>query len=117
LERGWLRKAAPQLEPAETAIDLTCSLGYAVTDVRHILLIRLDRDHGGGIADFPKGKKPTFTLASIRLASRTDHDAKRPLISPSSGRMGLTGRFTEMAAKAGSASRALEHWVIATRTS
>lgn len=42
------------------------ALGYAVEDVRHIVLTHLDLDHAGGIADFPKAKVHV---------SGTEHDA------------------------------------------
>jgi glyoxylase-like metal-dependent hydrolase (beta-lactamase superfamily II) len=32
------------------------ALGYSQSDVRHLLLTYLDRDHAGGIPDFPNAK-------------------------------------------------------------
>jgi len=56
LGRRWVRQTTPRLDPAETALRQVTALGYAADDVRHILLTHLDRDHAGGIADFPKAK-------------------------------------------------------------
>jgi glyoxylase-like metal-dependent hydrolase (beta-lactamase superfamily II) len=56
LQRAWLRKAAPQLELAETAIAQIKAKGFQSDDVQHVLLTHLDRDHAGGIADFPKAR-------------------------------------------------------------
>lgn len=56
LGRKWLRQTAPRLDPAETAIQQVKALGFSPDDVRHVLLTHLDRDHAGGIPDFPKAK-------------------------------------------------------------
>ena len=56
LGRKWVRQTAPRLDPAETAVQQVRALGYSQTDVRHLLLTHLDRDHAGGIPDFPKAK-------------------------------------------------------------
>jgi glyoxylase-like metal-dependent hydrolase (beta-lactamase superfamily II) len=56
LGRRWVRQTAPRLDPAETAVQQVKALGYSPADVRHILLTHLDRDHAGGIADFPNAK-------------------------------------------------------------
>jgi glyoxylase-like metal-dependent hydrolase (beta-lactamase superfamily II) len=53
LERPWLRNTRPQLNPAETAIEQVRALGFSPKDVRHLLLTHLDRDHAGGVNDFP----------------------------------------------------------------
>src|SRR5258708_16946909 len=56
LGRRWLRQTAPRLDPAETAVQKVKSSGYSPGDVRHLLLTHLDRDHAGGIPDFPKAQ-------------------------------------------------------------
>lgn len=56
LGRRWLRNTAPRLDPAETASEQVRALGFAPADVRHVILTHLDRDHAGGVADFPKAK-------------------------------------------------------------
>jgi glyoxylase-like metal-dependent hydrolase (beta-lactamase superfamily II) len=50
----WLRRNAPRLDPAETALAQVKALGYSPRDVRHILLTHLDVDHAGGVPDFPE---------------------------------------------------------------
>ncbi|HLZ05569.1 MAG TPA: MBL fold metallo-hydrolase [Bradyrhizobium sp.] len=56
LGRRWVRQAAPRLDRGETAVAQVKSLGYSPDDVRHILLTHLDRDHAGGVPDFPRAK-------------------------------------------------------------
>jgi glyoxylase-like metal-dependent hydrolase (beta-lactamase superfamily II) len=56
LGRGWLRNVSPRLVRSETALAHVEALGFSASDVRHILLTHLDRDHAGGIADFPDAK-------------------------------------------------------------
>lgn len=41
------------LRDEDTAIRQVEGLGYRATDVRHIVVTHLDRDHAGGLADFP----------------------------------------------------------------
>jgi glyoxylase-like metal-dependent hydrolase (beta-lactamase superfamily II) len=56
LGRRWLRQCKPRLDPEETAVRQMRALGHSADDVRHILLTHLDRDHAGGIGDFPKAR-------------------------------------------------------------
>jgi glyoxylase-like metal-dependent hydrolase (beta-lactamase superfamily II) len=56
LGRRWVRQTAPRLDPSETALRQIKALGYSPGDVRHLLLTHLDRDHAGGISDFPGAK-------------------------------------------------------------
>ena len=56
LGKDWLSSVSPRLAVEETAIEQVKALGFSATDVRHILLTHLDRDHAGGIADFPLAK-------------------------------------------------------------
>ncbi|WP_024512484.1 MBL fold metallo-hydrolase [Bradyrhizobium sp. ARR65] len=56
LGRRWVRQTSPRLNPAEAAVHQVKALGYAASDVRHLLLTHLDRDHAGGMPDFPKAK-------------------------------------------------------------
>ncbi|UPK33167.1 MBL fold metallo-hydrolase [Bradyrhizobium sp. 186] len=53
LGRRWVRQTAPKLDPSETAVQQVKALGYSLNDVRHVLLTHLDRDHAGGVPDFP----------------------------------------------------------------
>jgi glyoxylase-like metal-dependent hydrolase (beta-lactamase superfamily II) len=43
----------PRRDPATTAIRQVKALGFAATDVRHIIATHLDVDHAGGLVDFP----------------------------------------------------------------
>ncbi len=56
LGRKWVRQTTPRLDPAETAVQQVKALGFSPADVRHILLTHLDRDHAGGVPDFPNAK-------------------------------------------------------------
>jgi glyoxylase-like metal-dependent hydrolase (beta-lactamase superfamily II) len=53
LERSWLLLTRPALDAGETAAAQVRRLGYQTEDVRHIVLTHLDRDHAGGLRDFP----------------------------------------------------------------
>ncbi|POM23625.1 N-acyl homoserine lactonase [Actinomadura rubteroloni] len=50
------RLVRPVLDETETAARQVVRLGYAVEDVRHIVLTHLDLDHAGGLADFPHAR-------------------------------------------------------------
>ncbi|WP_050403295.1 MBL fold metallo-hydrolase [Bradyrhizobium embrapense] len=56
LGRKWVRQTTPRLDPAETAVRQVKALGLSPDDVRHLLLTHLDRDHAGGVPDFPSAK-------------------------------------------------------------
>jgi glyoxylase-like metal-dependent hydrolase (beta-lactamase superfamily II) len=49
----WVRQVSPRLDPSEAAIAQVRALGFAPTDVRHIVVTHLDLDHAGCIPDFP----------------------------------------------------------------
>ena len=46
----------PKLSEAETALRQVEALGFAGSDVRHIVPTHLDIDHAGGLPDFPGAK-------------------------------------------------------------
>ncbi len=52
---GYVRRRfiRPKFDPAETAAAQLPHLGFALSDVRHIITTHFDADHIGGIADFP----------------------------------------------------------------
>jgi glyoxylase-like metal-dependent hydrolase (beta-lactamase superfamily II) len=51
---GWnLALLRPRMNPERTAIRRLKTLGFAPSDVRHIVLTHLDFDHAGGLVDFP----------------------------------------------------------------
>ena len=49
----FLQGLSPTLCREETAIVQLQRLGFRVEDVRHVVMTHLDRDHAGGINDFP----------------------------------------------------------------
>ncbi len=53
LGEQFLQNAKPKLDRQETALAQIEALGHAARDVRHIFMTHLDRDHAGGINDFP----------------------------------------------------------------
>lgn len=73
---GFIKRAAPKLDPQETAARQVEALGYKIGDVRHILLTHLDRDHAGGLADFPNAK--VHVHAREHKAAVTHEIASRP---------------------------------------
>jgi glyoxylase-like metal-dependent hydrolase (beta-lactamase superfamily II) len=58
----------PRLDVAETALRQVADLGFRPSDVRHIVPTHLDRDHAGGICDFPDAAVHVFA-AELRAAS------------------------------------------------
>lgn len=56
LGSGWRRLVRPDLDVAETAVAQVRHLGYRSEDVRHVVLTHLDRDHAGGLVDFPNAQ-------------------------------------------------------------
>jgi len=56
LDRNWRRLCRPVLDESETALRQIERLGYAASDVRHVVLTHLDLDHAGGLRDFPAAK-------------------------------------------------------------
>lgn len=49
----FVRKVGVRTTEQETAAYHVRRLGYAIEDVRHIVLTHLDLDHAGGLVDFP----------------------------------------------------------------
>jgi len=60
----------PKLDMAETALRQVEALGFAASDVRHVIPTHLDMDHAGGLTDFPKAEvhtyKPEYDAAMAR---------------------------------------------------
>jgi glyoxylase-like metal-dependent hydrolase (beta-lactamase superfamily II) len=84
LGRKWVRQCKPRLDPAETAVQQVKALGFSPDDVRHVLLTHLDRDHAGGVPDFPRAKVHVH---------RTEFDmAVTGRIAPPGGRY-ITGQW------------------------
>jgi glyoxylase-like metal-dependent hydrolase (beta-lactamase superfamily II) len=53
---GFRQLIRPVLDPDEPAARQVVRLGFAVEDVRHIVLTHLDLDHAGGLPDFPSAR-------------------------------------------------------------
>lgn len=53
LDADWVALCEPALDEAETAVRQVERLGFAASDVRHIVVTHLDVDHCGGLPDFP----------------------------------------------------------------
>ncbi|TVQ94906.1 MAG: MBL fold metallo-hydrolase [Deltaproteobacteria bacterium] len=66
------------VEPERTAIRQIEALGYAATDVRHIVVTHFDLDHAGGIPDFPN--------ATVHLLRSEQEAALNPPTFPESQR-------------------------------
>ncbi|MBU8894749.1 MBL fold metallo-hydrolase [Corallococcus sp. M34] len=60
LGKRFVRRNAPRLSPAETALAHVERLGFRREDVRHIIPTHLDLDHVGGLADFPHARVHVF---------------------------------------------------------
>ncbi|RKH41105.1 MBL fold metallo-hydrolase [Corallococcus sp. AB049A] len=60
LGQRFVRRSAPRLDPAETALAQVERLGFKREDVRHIVPTHLDLDHAGGLADFPDAQVHLF---------------------------------------------------------
>jgi hypothetical protein len=54
---GYFRRlTGPTLDARETAHAQLAGLGFAATDVRHVVVTHLDLDHAGGLSDFPHAR-------------------------------------------------------------
>lgn len=84
LGRKWVRQCKPLLDPAETAVRQVKALGFSPDDVRHVLLTHLDRDHAGGVPDFPRAK--------VHVHRREYDMAVAGRIAPPKGRY-ITGQW------------------------
>jgi glyoxylase-like metal-dependent hydrolase (beta-lactamase superfamily II) len=64
----------PQCRVEESAIRQAESLGHSPGDVRHVVTTHLDRDHAGGLADFPDAQVHVFAdeLAAARSPRRRE---------------------------------------------
>ncbi len=78
LGRGFVAMFRPRTDPRHTALDQIETLGYAASDVRHIVLTHLDLDHAGGLGDFPKATVHVLAAELERARTRpTLHDRQR----------------------------------------
>lgn len=67
---GMRQVIRPVLNVEETAARQVVRLGFAVRDVRHIVMTHLDLDHAGGLADFP-GARVHVAAAEHAVATGT----------------------------------------------
>jgi glyoxylase-like metal-dependent hydrolase (beta-lactamase superfamily II) len=56
LGKAFVRLTGPALDPAETAVAQVRAAGYDAADVTDIVVTHLDRDHAGGLSDFPDAR-------------------------------------------------------------
>jgi len=56
LDRSFLAMTRPVLDPGETAVARVRALGFDPADVTDIAMTHLDRDHAGGLSDFPQAR-------------------------------------------------------------
>ncbi len=86
LGRGFLAAARPCLDVAETAASQVSRLGFALADVRHIVVTHLDLDHAGGIADFPDALVHVYAsehrAATLRATMREKHRYRTQQVEP-----------------------------------
>jgi glyoxylase-like metal-dependent hydrolase (beta-lactamase superfamily II) len=75
LGRMFLALTRPQLALADTAVEQVKRLGFAPSDVRHILVTHLDLDHAGGLPDFPH--------ARVHVHAAEHHAAMNPTLRES----------------------------------
>lgn len=61
LGAAWVEMTQAVLAEDETAVRQVTRLGFAVDDVRHILVTHLDVDHCGGLPDFPDAQVHVLT--------------------------------------------------------
>lgn len=66
----FTRIVRPLLDPAETAAEQVERLGFARSDVRHIVATHLDVDHAGGLPDFPHAKIHVHELEHAAMLAR-----------------------------------------------
>jgi glyoxylase-like metal-dependent hydrolase (beta-lactamase superfamily II) len=78
LGTAFVAMLRPRVSRQHTAVAQLEELGYAASDVRHIVLTHLDLDHAGGLADFPTAKVHVLGAELERANARpTAHDRRR----------------------------------------
>lgn len=88
LSRFFLALMRPRLDIEETAVRQLMRLGFAPTDVRHIVLTHLDFDHAGGLSDFPHAQVHLLSdeaAAARRRQGFIAHGRYRPSQWPEGG--------------------------------
>ncbi|MFK0023778.1 MBL fold metallo-hydrolase [Streptomyces sp. NPDC090798] len=98
---GFLGRAQPVLDLAETALHQVTALGFRPEDVRHVVLGHLHLDHAGGLPDFPWARVhlseaehhptgPGRAAPGERCPAPTPPRRRRPRRRPA-GRLGRRG--------------------------
>ncbi len=97
----------PRPRLAETAIAQVEALGFAASDVRHIVATHLDVDHAGGLPDFPAAEVHVFAPELAEALSPSLRERARYVGGAHwKHRPRWVEHHSERAASAGSASRA-----------
>ncbi len=82
LGRNFVKAVCPELDESRTALRQLERLGYAASDVQHIVLTHLDVDHAGGLSDFPDARvhvlKSEYEAATKR-ATHNEAQRYRPI--------------------------------------
>lgn len=76
LGERFVRRNSPVLDERSTAAAQITALGFAVEDVRHIVLTHLDLDHAGGLVDFPDAVVHVYA-EELRAFESPRDDAER----------------------------------------
>jgi len=95
----------PQPREETTALKQLEALGFAASDVRHIVTTHLDLDHSGGLPDFP-GAEVHLLSAELEAALHPALTTASATSAEPTGRTTRSGSPTTPAATTGSASRA-----------
>jgi glyoxylase-like metal-dependent hydrolase (beta-lactamase superfamily II) len=74
LSRAFVAVVRPRLDRAEAARAQIERLGFSARDVRHIIVTHLDRDHAGGLSDFPEAE---VHVAADELATALHPPSRR----------------------------------------
>lgn len=56
LGKGFARVTRPEKNAAHAAVSQVEALGFAASDVRHVVLTHMDLDHVSGLVDFPDAR-------------------------------------------------------------
>lgn len=77
LPAGFRPLVKPVLDRSETAVAQIAALGFAATDVRHVVVTHLDLDHAGGLADFPHATVHVHQRELDAATARTTRNERR----------------------------------------
>lgn len=89
----------PRLDPERTAIRRLKRMGFAPSDVRHIVMTHLDFDHAGGLVDFPHA---SVHLSAVEAEAATHPRGFRDRARWRPAQWGDTGRWRPVETRLGS---------------